>query len=88
LAFFLSKKGNFQQLSAFTVQMGHSYKEPYTPVTVALIHCISLKLHCVVMARVVVGEVESLGVWFGREDQGLELLGRMTMEKTISSPVL
>ena len=44
------------------------------------------------MARVVVGELtlqaERLGVWFGREDQGLELLGRMTVEKTVSSPVL
>lgn len=44
------------------------------------------------MARVVVGELilqaESLGVWFDREDKGLELLGRMTMGKTVSSPVL
>lgn len=29
-----------------------------------------------------------MGIWFGREDQGLELLGRVTMEKPVSSPVL
>lgn len=42
------------------------------------------------MARVVVGQlilqVESLGVWLRRS--GLELVGRMTMEKTLSSGVL
>lgn len=89
---FLSKKGNFQQLSLFTAQMEYFYKEPYSPMNVALIQCSSLKLHYLVMARVVAGElilqVENLGVWFGREDQRLELLGRMTVEKTVSSPVL
>lgn len=33
-------------------------------------------------------QVEGLGIWFGREDRGLELLGRVTMEKPVSSPVL
>lgn len=41
--------------------MGDFYKEP---VSIALIQCTSLKLHCRVMARVVVGQL-ILQVEFG-----------------------